>query len=415
MTADNRVTIARPEDILGFIPHALGLWPRESLVAITLRGRTLGATLRVDLPTGSVPAGFTSRIREYLEADQEADGVLLAVFSEDGWADGEVLEKHQPLLSDLELALALGGLELRDAWLVGAQYWRSVFCTDEDCCPIPGRPVAQIHDSRLNAEMVFRGSSVGDAPQIDEPARQASGGACHSEHKEVLRAEDVALEAMLGQWRSRKNFEELLDVWTRVLASGLSEEFDTDSSAFLRASLRVPAWRDGVVVMAAAGKAVALGGAEAFGFFGGGSGRKRALEIPAGLRCLPNMKEAASSSGREDPVPEDLNLLRYGDVLLGLYPELPDWAAMTALDRVLSALAGQGGGEARASALTLQGWIRWCQGSGSFAGQHFSQATAEQPGYRLAELLAEVVRRGTLCGWAKNRSSAWQRFEGTAA
>ena len=31
---------------------------------------------------------------------------------------------------------------------------------------------------------------------------------------------------------------------------------------------------------------------------------------------------------------------------------------------------------------------------------------------RLAELLAEVVRRGTVCGWAKSKSSAWRKFGG---
>jgi hypothetical protein len=35
----------------------------------------------------------------------------------------------------------------------------------------------------------------------------------------------------------------------------------------------------------------------------------------------------------------------------------------------------------------------------------------EYPGYRLAELLGELGRRGTLCGWASRRETAWQRFE----
>ncbi len=72
MTADNRVTVSRPEDILSFIPHALGHWPKESLVAITLCGQALGATLRVDLPPGrseSVLAAYSRRIAEYLEGD----------------------------------------------------------------------------------------------------------------------------------------------------------------------------------------------------------------------------------------------------------------------------------------------------------------------------------------------------------
>jgi hypothetical protein len=108
-------------------------------------------------------------------------------------------------------------------------------------------------------------------------------------------------------------------------------------------------------------------------------------------------------------------LLRYGDVLLGLYPAVPDWKRLDALDVLLQDLAGRGGGEARAAALTLRGWIQWCRGSGSLADALLRQAETEQPGYRLAALLAELVHRGTLCGWAGNSGAAWRRFGAAAA
>ena len=50
MTAPDHLKITGPEDILGFIPHSLGYWPASSLVAMTMQGKRLGATLRVDLP-----------------------------------------------------------------------------------------------------------------------------------------------------------------------------------------------------------------------------------------------------------------------------------------------------------------------------------------------------------------------------
>jgi hypothetical protein len=50
MTAPEHLTITGPEDVLGFIPHSLGYWPSNSLVAMTMQGKRLGATLRVDLP-----------------------------------------------------------------------------------------------------------------------------------------------------------------------------------------------------------------------------------------------------------------------------------------------------------------------------------------------------------------------------
>ncbi|MHA7167736.1 DUF4192 domain-containing protein [Arthrobacter bambusae] len=410
MTADNRVTISRPEDILGFIPHALGLWPKESIVAITMRGQTLGATLRLDLPperSERVLAAYSRRIGEYLEADPDADGVLLAIFSDDGWDDDGVVRGHLPLLEALDPILAHRGLALRDAWFIGSDFWRSAFCTDLECCPLPGRPVDQILDSRLNAEMVFRGSNVRKSPRLLGPGDQP----VHD--PEFMRAEAAVLEELLRRWRSRKAFAEMLDGWTWVLDSSCPGEFDGEAAAFLRASLRVPAWRDAVVVLAAAGKAVACGGAEAFGFFDhvddGEGDEEDALVIPPGLRS-PSPAVAGKPTEAED-----LSVLRYGDVLLGLYPENPDWNRLTSLDQVLASLSRHGGGEARAAALTIRGWIQWCRGSGSFADELLSHAEGEHQGYRLAELLAEVVRRGTVCGWAKSKSSAWRKFGGEVA
>ncbi|WP_442542805.1 DUF4192 domain-containing protein [Arthrobacter sp. KN11-1C] len=405
MTADNRVTISRPEDILGFIPHALGLWPKESLVAITLRGQTLGATLRVDLPTERserVLDVYSRRIGEYLEADHDADGALLAIFSDEGWDAGGAVPHGLPLLVALEPVLARTGLALRDAWFIGSEYWRSAFCTDPECCPLPGRPVDQIMDSRLNAEMVFRGSSVRESPGLlgpgDQPVRDP----------EFMRAEAGTLEELLRLWRSRKAFEEMLEVWTGVLDSSRPEEFDGEAAAFLRASLRVPAWRDAVVVLAAAGKSVACGGAEAFHFFDHDDEEGDGLVVPQGLG-FPAPVAAESTEAT------DVNALRYGDVLLGLYPETPDWSRVASLDQVLAMLSRHGGGEARAATLTIRGWIQWCRGSGSFAAELLSEADVEHQGYRLAELLAEVVKRGTVCGWAKSKSSAWRKFGGAAA
>ncbi|WP_437773232.1 DUF4192 domain-containing protein [Arthrobacter sp. KNU40] len=410
MTADNRVTISRPEDILGFIPHALGLWPKESLVAITLCGQTLGATLRVDLPPGRserVLAAYSRRIGEYLEADHDADGVLLAFFSDNGWDDGGAVAHGMPLLEALEPVLVRGGLALRDAWFIGSDYWRSAFCTDLECCPLPGRPVDQILDSRLNAEMVFRGSSVRKSPRLLGPGDQPVLD------PEFMRAEDAMLGELLLRWRRRKSFEEMLDVWTGVLDSCRPEEFDGEAAAFLRASLRVPAWRDAVVVLAAGGKALACGGAEAFGFFEHEDDDADSLALPPGL-CPPAPTAGTAPVAGKPTEAADLSVMRYGDVLLGLYPENPDWKRLTSLDRVLAALSRHGGGEARAATLTIRGWIQWCRGSGSFAHELLSQADAEQQGYRLAELLAELVTRGTLCGWAKSKSSAWRKFGGAA-
>ena len=449
MTAPDHLKITGPEDILGFIPHSLGYWPDNSLVAMTLQGKRLGATLRVDLPEpsrcrGPALAAFARTVRDYLEADEEADGTLLAIFSAPGdTADGGGPADGGPpgaggdvpddgispslarLLGELELTLGAAGLPVRDAWLIGERYWRNAHCIDPSCCAPPGRPIEEIRNSRLNAELVFRGSSVGAAPGRSARGRPSAGDPPAPVEPAALEAEQGWAREFSGRWRNRAQFQTVLEVWERVLDAATRLAGHTSGrrpagvpaaalpaglAGYLRATLCVAPWRDAVLVMAAAGRAAAEAGADEFGVFDAGP------DEPAPLPELEGFPPAAVAPG---PAPGEATTAGetpgYGDVLLGLLPPAPDWARLAGLDRVLSHLGGCGGGEAKAAALTGRGWIEWCRGRGSFADALFTAAAAEEPGYRLAELLAELGRRGTLCGWARRRDAAWQKFDPDAA
>lgn len=406
MTLPEHLTVQGPEDILGFIPHSLGYWPADSLVAMTLQGKRLGATLRLDLPGPEVladPKKFAFTVRDYLRADRHADASLLAFFTNEGWMDGCLgsVQTYSGLLASLQAVLGTAGMPVRDAWYVGDSYWRHVYCREESCCPLPGRPISDIRDSRLNAEMVFRGSSVGPAPE-----EQGSGpGAMPAESRIRLVAAEAAWIVPLDLRRgSRAQFDALLDSWEILLRSGHCPA-EPLAQGFLRATLRVPAWRDAVLVMTAAGRAAASAGADHFGIFDPRCGLTP-VRPPAGWEAgMPGAGAGAGAPvpGREATVPG------YGEVLLGLEPPVPDWSSMNNLDRVLEQLAA-GGGQAGAAALTGRGWISWCRGRGSYAAAHLGLALEEEPGYRLAELLLELVRRGTLCGWAARKDAAWQKF-----
>jgi hypothetical protein len=406
MTLPEHLTVHCPEDILGFIPHSLGYWPADSLVAMTLQGKRLGATLRLDLPGPEVladPKKFASTVRDYLCADQQADASLLVFFTNEGWMDGCLgsVQTYSGLLASLQAVLGTAGMPVRDAWYVGDSYWRDAHCTDTSCCPLPGRPISDIRDSRLNAEMVFRGSSVGPAPE-DQSTAPATISA---EARARLRAAEAAWMVPLDLRRgSRAQFNALLDSWEILLGSGQCPA-EPLGQGFVRATLRVPAWRDAVLVMAAAGRAAASAGAEHFGIFDAGCGLTP-VRPPAGWEA------GVSGAGGSLPAPvagREATVPGYGEVMLGLEPVVPDWTSLNNLDRVLEQLAAAGG-QAGAAALTGRGWISWCRGRGSYAAAHLGQALEEEPGYRLAELLLELVRRGTLCGWAARKEAAWQKF-----
>ncbi|CAI3796398.1 DUF4192 domain-containing protein [Pseudarthrobacter sp. MM222] len=416
MTAPDHLKITGPEDVLGYIPHSLGYWPSRSLVAMTMQGKRLGATLRVDLPGDGSPggfAGFARTVAGYLEADDHADGVLLAFFTgSDVTVTGGAGAAWAELLEELEHALAESGMPVRDAWLIGAEHWRNAYCTDPACCAPPGRPIDEIRNSKLNAEMVFRGSTVGPAPGA-EAARPFP----MPEDTAVLESERNWYRLFTGHTRDQSQYSQVLDVWAVVLQSPAGRRLPLELAGYLRAALRVPAWRDAVLVMAAAGPEAAEQGAADFGMFDSSGPLTPLAPVPLppldGFGPLPPvLPRAGVASGGSDGAPA---VPGYGEVLLGLAPSVPDWQRMASLERILVQLGEAGGGEAAAAAFTGRGWIEWCRGKGSFADALFSRADAQHPGYRLAVLLAELVSRGTLCGWAARREAAWQKFEPGAA
>ncbi|WP_459384410.1 DUF4192 family protein [Arthrobacter humicola] len=506
MTAPDHLRITGPEDILGFIPHSLGYWPENSLVAMTLQGKRLGATLRVDLPVpgggsgrSDMLAGFARNVVAYLQADDAADGSLLAFFTDtDADADTETDSAGDghawaDLLKELELALEAAGLPLRDAWIIGTEFWRNAHCSDPDCCGMPGRPVEQIRNSRLNAEMVYRGSSVGAVP-----GAQGTTPAPLPVDPAVSLAECGWAEQFSPRRRDRAQFDQVLDVWTIAMHAAIGRErlpvpapgdvargavpgagttdagttfsgttgsgtpdagtdagttgsgtpdpwtigrplqLSPELAGYLRASLCIPSWRDAVLVMAAAGRSAAERGAEDFGIFDPDPG---SAAFPANTPAsrprptpspLPGPMSGPASRSRSAPrmplpvapgsggsaagtVPAAGAVPGYGEVLLGLAPSVPDWTLMVGLERVLERLGRLGDGEATAAAVTARGWIEWCRGRGSYADALYRQALQGHPGYRLAELLAELGRRGTLCGWAARREAAWQKFAPDAA
>ena len=423
MTPPDRLTVRSPEDILGFIPHSLGYWPSASLVAMTMHGGTLGATLRLDLPEPDTvnAARYARTVLGYLQKDHDADGALLAMFAPElctaspSPANGgqDLLTGYTGLLRMLEASLGSAGMPVREAWYVGDEYWRDAHCLDPECCPIPGRPVQQIRDSALNAEMVYRGSSVGPAPER-EPAPVRPLSSLH-------RAAVLEAEALWGidfefRRRCRAQFESVLDVWQELLRSPQGHPFlpGPDRDGFLRATLLVPHWRDALLVMGAGGRRAATAGAEQSGIFDDDlpprpvvPPMKEVVKGPPGqgptAGSRPGWQKAVLPGTLDDSVPG------YGEVLMGVEPAVPDWAAMDALDAVLAHLTAPGG-TATAAALTMRGWIAWCRGRGSYAAAHLGEALATEPGYRLAELLLDLVRRGAICGWAGRKDSAWPKF-----
>ncbi|MBF4994898.1 DUF4192 domain-containing protein [Arthrobacter gandavensis] len=396
-----------PQDILAFVPHSLGFQPQESLVLLGLRGTRLGATLRLDLPgascSGDSPgpdslellSGYVSRAASLLSHDADTDGVLAVLFTDLPLAEGGP-PPYSALMEMLGRELEENGLVLRDAWLTGNGSWRAYFCTDAACCPWPGHPADRITESRLSAELVYRGSAYAPSPggSLDGPLHVAGilrTAALDQRVEEVRRR-------MEGTWGAPGVFDEVLAAWDRRICSTPRQvppasdvpypgHDGLERDALLLASLESKPVRDTVLVLAASGLAAAANGVRQW------------------LHPAPESMPATGSADQSAPA---LAGQQFRSILIGRSRTAPDWERLDRTHSVFSDLLQRAAGEPAAALLTLLGWVEWARGRSSRAEVCLSAALREEPGYRLAALLRELLRRGELPQWALSPLTAWR-------
>src|SRR4051794_16367268 len=146
------VRLSGPGDVAAALPHLIGFHPRESLVAVSLRGATgfrIGLTARVDLPGTGSRRLVLDGVARSLRTDRPR-AVLLVVVSEDGdelapsgSAPGTPELPHRALLHEAILAFDAAGLAVREALLVRAGRWWSYDCTRPCCAPGAGTPLPE--------------------------------------------------------------------------------------------------------------------------------------------------------------------------------------------------------------------------------------------------------------------------------
>ena len=161
-----KLTIKTPEDFISLMGHSLGFWPTESLVCVTLDGQQIGATLRVDLPQpGADLDRYVSLACRYIENDPAATGVVLGIFTDAAWPEGSP-RPFDPVISKLTETLVERNISVRDGWFVR----HDSFCPNTSSTqPTPSFPLERVTSSTLNAELIFRGSSVQSTEDLHIP------------------------------------------------------------------------------------------------------------------------------------------------------------------------------------------------------------------------------------------------------
>lgn len=227
------ISVTSPADILAYIPHHLGFAPADSFVFLTLRGKQLGATMRIDAPGQDTdPALFAQTVLGYLSNDVHADGVLLAIYTDRATTDGtKPYSDHANTLDEL---LDTAGMPIRDSWIVTSTEWMTYFCDDDCCTP---RPLEEITDSALSARMVFEGSTT-TRETVADPAYTGDDTA-------VDRIADIITGWVIEDptdWTTPAMTENR-SLWQETLGAEPGE----DTALQLIAALHTPALRDRIM------------------------------------------------------------------------------------------------------------------------------------------------------------------------
>lgn len=406
--SDAPIKVSTPADILSYVPHILGFQPRESLVFLTMAGKRVGATLRLDLPSPEAdPLDYADSVREYLQSDSAADGALMVIYTDNEWAE-PAEPPFAALVHCLDLVLDAAGLALLDGWLVSSSHWRDYFCEDNSCCPWPGHPLTHITESVLNAELVFQGSTYAESLEA------AVGTAERAQDEEIHQLTCSYIEEWAGKWDSTSLGRDCLILWDGLISGSTGSACDApEVTAFLLAGLTSAAVRDSLIVLAATGVDAALAAAADGSVL---PPRPEEVTLPEACAALKGAIAAGEVPDRDgvQSRPDERPALLFREVFLATLGS-PDWNRLDAAHEAFLALAAVAKGKPRSALLSILGWMEWARGRGSRAHHYLQGALEETPGYTLAELLLVLVGTGSLAHWARRRESAWTSDSRTAA
>jgi Domain of unknown function (DUF4192) len=160
--------LSGPPDVVAAVPFVVGFQPVESLVVVALHGprQEILHTLRVDLTDVAEvrrrslpgqpchPHTIAATLRR-----NGATGALVVVLTELPPDEGDDISGRS-LARELREEFERLHIPVRDAMLVQDGRWFSYLCSNPDCCPPEGTPVAGAAHDRVAAELIL----AGDAP-----------------------------------------------------------------------------------------------------------------------------------------------------------------------------------------------------------------------------------------------------------
>ncbi len=168
-SAADTLVLSSPDALVSGLPYLLGFPPVESAVLLWLRNRRLLLTQRIDLPGDAAEIDpWLGAMWSHIAAREADELVIVIVTGRDDAAD---------LAAQIHIVAAERELRVRDAIVVDEGRWRSLMCTDPECCDPGGRTLDREVADRVAAE--FAGAGVAPvaarADVVREFAEDAGG------------------------------------------------------------------------------------------------------------------------------------------------------------------------------------------------------------------------------------------------
>ena len=345
------VTVRGPGEVIAVLPYQLGYHPSDAVVVVTIRDGTLGMLARSDLPPGQFACEAAERVVGPV-LRTSPDAVLLV-----GYESGR--SRADVLLEILAAEFGRAGVDVTDSLVVRDGRWRSLLCRG-DCCPPEGQPLPDT--SRTPAVAEFVGLGVAPLPDRDALAGLVAPAESAPGVEAALRrlgtpTEGDGVDGQGVEGHGPEGLALTAAAWGRMCHLGEGavpvDALDDDEVGRIVHSLRDHRWRDAVIAHLCPG-------------------------------TLP-----------EDVIPEHVR-----DEVLRAIPFRP-WAdeldphesvvASRRLRARLQAVARRVPARSAAPLLTVLAHVAWHDGDGALARTALDKALEVAPGYRLAQLLTQMV------------------------
>ena len=186
-----KLRLTSPEQILAAVPYLLGFTPASSLVVLSLRGKQIGLTMRMDLDTP--PSEMREVVVKRLRGDGATQAVIILYDPDD--PGGPNARPGARLASPLIRAVRREGLNVKDALAVRSGRFWSYLCDNPRCCP-PGGRVLPVAGGAEHSRVASTFVAMGTAPLASREALHATVAEASPERRaELAPAFDRALAA----------------------------------------------------------------------------------------------------------------------------------------------------------------------------------------------------------------------------